>query len=65
MNVQMLQDIEENVGQQGQHTQAGHFLPFLQYLHSLLTLLCLGEEIIYLVDFDVKLRKKLLCTLFF
>jgi hypothetical protein len=33
--VQMLQDIEENVGQQGQHTQAGHFLPFLQYLHSL------------------------------
>ena len=30
-----------------------------------LTLLCLGEEIIYLDDFDVKLRKKLLCTLFF
>jgi hypothetical protein len=31
----------------------------------LLTLLCRGEENIYLDDFDVKLRKKLLCTLFF
>ncbi len=30
-----------------------------------LTLFYLGEENIYLVDFDVKLRKKLLCTLFF
>ncbi len=30
-----------------------------------LTLFCLGEENIYLDDFDVKLRKKLLCTLFF
>ncbi len=30
----------------------------------LLTLFCLGEENIYLDDFDVKLRKKLLCTLF-
>jgi hypothetical protein len=30
-----------------------------------LTLLCRGEENIYLDDFDVKLRKKLLCTLFF
>jgi hypothetical protein len=30
----------------------------------LLTLLCRGEENIYLDDFDVKLRKKLLCTLF-
>ncbi len=29
-----------------------------------LTLFCLGEENIYLDDFDVKLRKKLLCTLF-
>jgi hypothetical protein len=34
-------------------------------LNDLLTLLCLGEENIYLDDFDVKLRKKLLCTLFF
>ncbi len=31
---------------------------------SILTLLCLGEENIDLNDFDVKLRKKLLCTLF-
>jgi hypothetical protein len=29
-----------------------------------LTLLCRDEENIYLDDFDVKLRKKLLCTLF-
>ncbi len=32
--------------------------------HGLLTLFCRGEENIYLDDFDVKLRKKLLCTLF-
>jgi hypothetical protein len=30
-----------------------------------LTLFSLGEENIYLVDFDVKLRKNLLSTLFF
>ncbi len=36
------------------------------FLHHslLLTLLCLGKENIYLDDFDVKLRKKLLCMLF-
>jgi hypothetical protein len=33
-------------------------------LFAQLTLLCRGEENIYLDDFDVKLRKKLLCTLF-
>ncbi len=34
-------------------------------VYSYLTLLCLGKENIDLDDFDVKLRKKLLCTLFF
>jgi hypothetical protein len=38
--------------------------PMLSLL-TFLTLLCRGEENIYLDDFDVKLRKKLLCTLFF
>ncbi len=33
-------------------------------MYERLTLFCLGEENIYLDDFDVKLQKKLLCTLF-
>jgi hypothetical protein len=37
----------------------------LLMLDSCLTLLSRGEENIYLDDFDVKLRKKLLCKLFF
>ncbi len=42
-------------------------LPIVLYstLEDTLTLLCLGEEKIYLDNFDIKLRKKLLCTLFF
>jgi hypothetical protein len=39
--------------------------PQAEYIHTLLTLFCLGEENIYLDNFEVKLRKKLLCTLFF
>ena len=35
-----------------------------KFIKKSLTLLCLGEEKIYLDNFDVKLRKKLLCTLF-
>jgi hypothetical protein len=46
------------------------FLGLLAWLRTImledtLTLLCLGKENIDLDDFDVKLRIKLLCTLFF
>jgi hypothetical protein len=41
------------------------FVSYGKYQLTYLTLLCQGEENIYLDDFDVKLRKKLLCMLFF